>query len=170
MGGRAYEEVIGGYAECSVGSQQDIAQMTRLLRIMILRYAMGKLQGLKQQAQQRNLYFLGSDVKQELNNLIDNFSTNFIDVTYNDVLSFLENVRPGGEKIVDELILEEELSGKELRIIAREYISYISSGELIYNSRQSNLFALIAPELQKTIQEIEQETADLELTIQLLKN
>jgi ATP-dependent Zn protease len=162
MGGRAYEELIGGSGECSVGAQQDIAQMTRLLRIMILRYAMGRLQELKQQAQQRNLYFLGSDVKQELNNIIDNFTTNFVDVTYNDVLSFLENIRPGTEKIVDEILLEEELSGKELRVIAKQYISYFSSGETVFNTRKSSLFTLIAPELQKTVSEIEEETSILD--------
>ena len=58
------------------------------------RYAMARLQELKQQAQQRNLVFLGSDVKQELNNIIDNFTTNFMDITYNEVVSFLEIVRP----------------------------------------------------------------------------
>jgi len=165
MGGRAYEELIGGSGECSVGAQEDIAQMTRLLRIMILRYAMGRLQELKQQAQQRNLYFLGSDVKQELNNIIDNFTTNFVDVTYNDVLSFLENIRPGTEKIVDEILLEEELSGKELRVIAKQYISYFSSGETVFNSRRSSLFTLIAPELQKTVSEIEEETSLIKDTL-----
>jgi hypothetical protein len=39
--------------------------MTRVVRTMVLRYAMARLQ-LKQQAQQRNLFFLGSDVKQEI--------------------------------------------------------------------------------------------------------
>jgi hypothetical protein len=43
----------------TVGAQQDIAQMTRVVRTMVLR----KITKLKQQAQQRNLFFLGSDVK-----------------------------------------------------------------------------------------------------------
>jgi hypothetical protein len=60
--------------------------MTRVVRTMVLRYAMARLQELKQQAQQRNL-FLGSDVKQELNNIIDNFTTNFMDITYNEVVA-----------------------------------------------------------------------------------
>ena len=121
IAGRAAEEVINGNGECTVGAQQDIAQMTRNVRIMILRYAMARLQELKQQAQQRNLYFLGSDVKQELNNIIDNFTTNFMDITYNEVVSFLEIIRPGGERLVDELMISEELSGKDLRSLAREY-------------------------------------------------
>jgi ATP-dependent Zn protease len=84
--------------------------MTRVVRTMVLRYAMARLQ-LKQQAQQRNLFFLGSDVKQ-LNNIIDNFTTNFMDITYNEVVAFLEIVRPGGERLVDQLMISEELSGK----------------------------------------------------------
>jgi len=163
IGGRAAEEIVNGMAECTVGAQQDIAQMTRNLRMMILRYAMARLQELKQQAQQRNLYFLGSDVKQEINNIIDNFTTNFMDITYNEILSFLEIIRPGGERLVDQLMVSEELTGKDLRTLAREYISSISSPEILYNSRQSSLFDLMTPFLQKSISEVEKEVVDLNI-------
>jgi cell division protease FtsH len=161
VAGRAAEEIVGGVSECTVGAQQDIAQMTRSVRTMILRYAMGRLQELKQQAQQRNLSFLGSDVKQELNNIIDNFTTNFIDITYNEVISFLEIIRPGGERLVDELMISEELSGKELRALAREYLSNLTSLEILYNSRQSSLFDLMAPNLKKSITEVEREVTQI---------
>jgi cell division protease FtsH len=146
IAGRAAEEIVSGIGECTVGAQQDIAQMTRVVRTMVLRYAMARLQELKQEAQQRNLFFLGSDVKQELNNIIDNFTTNFMDITYNEVVAFLEIVRPGGERLVDQLMISEELSGKDLRTIAREYISNLNNLEVLYNSRQSSLFNLITPE------------------------
>lgn len=165
IAGRAAEEVVNGTGECTVGAQQDIATMTRTVRTMILRYAMARLQELKQQAQQRNLFFLGSDVKQELNNLIDNFTTNFMDITYNEVISFLEIVRPGGERLVDQLMISEELSGRELRSIAKEYISNLSSLEILYNSRQSSLFDLMAPELKKSVAEVEEEAIQLALKI-----
>jgi cell division protease FtsH len=165
IAGRAAEEVVNGTGECTVGAQQDIATMTRTVRTMILRYAMARLQELKQQAQQRNLFFLGSDVKQELNNLIDNFTTNFMDITYNEVISFLEIVRPGGERLVDQLMVSEELSGRELRSIAKEYISNLSSLEILYNSRQSSLFDLMAPELKKSVAEVEEEAIQLALKI-----
>jgi cell division protease FtsH len=164
ISGRAAEELVGGVGECTVGAQQDIAQMTRSIRVMILRYAMTRLQELKQQAQQRNLYLLGSDVKQEINNIIDNFTTNFMDITYQEVISFLEVIRPGGERLVDELIAAEELSGKELRAIAKEYLSNLTALELLYKSRQSNLFDLVAPELHKTISDIEKKSKGLLLT------
>jgi cell division protease FtsH len=167
VGGRAAEEVVYGVGECTVGAQQDIAQMTRSVRLMILRYAMARLQELKQQAQQKNLFFLGSDVKQELNNIIDNFTTNFIDITYNEVISFLEIIRPGGERLVDELMVSEELTGKDLRTLAREYLSTLSSSslEILYNSRQSSLFDLMVPELKKSINEVEKETKDIILSL-----
>jgi cell division protease FtsH len=165
MGGRAAEEVINGIGECTVGAQQDIAQMTRNVRLMILRYAMTRLQELKQQAQQRNLFFLGSDVKQELNNIIDNFTTNFMDITYHEVLSFLEIIRPGGERLVDELMISEELTGKDLRALAREYLSNLTALEILYNSRQSSLFELMAPELQKSIKEVEKEANQIIVNI-----
>jgi cell division protease FtsH len=165
IAGRAAEEVVNGTGECTVGAQQDIATMTRTVRTMILRYAMTRLQELKQQAQQRNLFFLGSDVKQELNNIIDNFTTNFMDTTYNEVISFLEIVRPGGERLVDQLMVSEELSGKELRAIASEYISNLNSLEILYNSRQSSLFDMMAPEFKKSVAEVEEEAAQLALKL-----
>ena len=161
IAGRAAEEIVSGTGECTVGSQQDLSQMTRTVRTMVLRYAMARLQELKQQIQQKNLFFLGSDVKQELNNIIDNFTTNFMDITYNEVVSFLEVIRPGGERLVDQLMISEELTGKDLRTIAREYISNLTALEILYNSRQSSLFDLMTPELKKSIIEIEEETERL---------
>lgn len=157
IGGRAAEEMINGPSECTVGAQQDLAQLTRNLRTMVIRYAMARLQELKQQAQQRNLYFIGSDAKQELNNIVDNFTTIFMDTTYQEVLDFLDIIRPGGERLVDELMISEELSGKELRAIAREYISNLGSVELLYDNRQSSLFNLLGPELEQSLIEIEEE-------------
>jgi cell division protease FtsH len=161
IAGRAAEEIVSGTGECTVGSQQDLSQMTRTVRTMVLRYAMARLQELKQQIQQKNLFFLGSDVKQELNNIVDNFTTNFMDITYNEVVSFLEVIRPGGERLVDQLMISEELTGKDLRTIAREYISSLTALEVLYNSRQSSLFDLLTPELKKSIAEIEEETERL---------
>lgn len=157
LSGRAAEEIIGGIAECTVSAQDDLSQLTRNIRVMILKYAMTKLQELKQQAQQRNLYFLGSDVKQELNNIVDNYTTNFLDITYQEVLSFLEVIRPGGERLVDELLASEELSGKDLRALAKEYLSTMSSFEILYRTRQSSMFELVLPDLEKTISEVQKD-------------
>jgi cell division protease FtsH len=150
LSGRAAEEMISGEAECTVGAQQDLAQITRILRTMISRYALARLQELKQQAQQRNLFLLGSDVKQELNNIIDNFTTNFMDITYNEVLSFLENIRPGGELIVDELLIYEELSGKDLKTVVKQYLTTLMDLEILFDNQQSSLFDLVLPELTTT--------------------
>ena len=157
VAGRAAEEIVSGVGECTVGAQQDILQLTRTVRTMILRYAMARLQELKQEAQQRNLFLLGSDVKQELNNIIDNFTTNFIDILYSEVVCFLEIIRPGGERLVDQLMVFEELSGKDLRTIAREYISMFDSSEVLYANRESSLFELLVPELKKSVREVEEE-------------
>jgi len=58
-------------------------------------------------------------------------------------------------------MISEELSGKDLRSLAREYLSNLSSLEILYNSRQSSLFDLMAPELKKSINEVERETNEL---------
>jgi hypothetical protein len=102
----------------------------------------GKITRIKTTGTTKKSILLRSDVKQELNNIIDNFTTNFMDITYNEVVAFLEIVRPGGERLVDQLMISEELSGKDLRTIAREYISNLNNLEVLYNSRQS-LFDLI---------------------------
>jgi cell division protease FtsH len=162
LAGRAIEDLLNGKAECTVGAIQDIAQMTRILRVMIIRYALARLQELKQQAQQRNLFLLGSDVKQELNNIIDSFTTNFLDITYNEVLSFLQIIRPGGERLVDQLMISEEITGKNLKTIVKEYISKLMNVEVLYDNRQSSLFDLLVPQLKKSINEVEK--------LSLLKN
>jgi cell division protease FtsH len=146
ISGRAAEEMMNGEGEYTVGSQEDFSQMTRILRTMVLQYALTRLQELKQQAQQRNLYLLGSDVKQELNNIIDNFTTNFMDITYNEVLSFLEIIRPGGERLVDQLMIYEELNGKDLKSVVKEYLSALASLEILYDNQQSSLFQLVLPD------------------------
>jgi len=161
IAGRAAEEIVNGISECTVGSQQDLIQMTRTIRTMVLRYAMSRLQELKQQAQQRNLFFLGSDVKQELNNIVDNFTTNFMDIIYNEVVAFLQTIRPGGERLVDQLMISEELTGKDLRTLAREYLSNLTSLEILYTSRESSLFDFMLPELKKYISEVEKEVENL---------
>ena len=157
LAGRAAEEILSGTAECTVGAQQDFAQMTRILRTMVLRYAMARLQELKQEAQQRNLYLLGSDVKLEINNIIDNFTTNFLDTSYYEVFKILQLTRPSGERLVDELMVFEELSGKELRILANQYISSLSTNELLYNSRKSSILSFFPPELKKSVNQVEEE-------------
>jgi hypothetical protein len=58
-------------------------------------------------------------------------------------------------------MISEELTGKDLRTIAREYISNLTALEVLYNSRQSSLFDLMTPELKKSIIEIEEETERL---------
>jgi cell division protease FtsH len=161
IAGRAAEEMVSGTAECTVGAQQDISQMTRIIRTMIVRYALARLQELKQQAQQRNLFLLGSDVKQELNNIIDNFTTNFMDITYNEVLSFLKIIRPSGERLVDQLMVYEELTGKDLRTLIKESISNLTNFEILYDSRQSSLFDLMIPQLKKSITEVENDALQL---------
>ncbi len=143
ISGRAAEEIIYGESEVTAGAQEDLAEITRTIRTMILRYAMTRLQEFKQQAQQRNLYLLGSDAKEELNNTIDNFTTNFVDLTYQQVIAFLKIIRPKAERLVDELLVAEELNGQDLRNLLCEYLSNINKKELLYDTRESALFGLI---------------------------
>ena len=162
LGGRAAEELANGPSESTVGAQQNIYQLTRTIRLMISKFAMVKLDEIKQQSQKRNLYFLGSDAKKELNDLVDRFVTNFIDLTYNEIISFLGFLKPGGERLVDELILSEELTSSELRAVAREYISGLGSSKVANRKRQSYLTSFLEPEIRKSLEEVESELDDIE--------
>jgi hypothetical protein len=92
-----------------------------------------------------------------------------MDITYNEVISFLETIRPGGERLVDQLMISEELTGKDLRTIAREYISNLSSSEVLYNTRKSSLFDLLLPELKKSVKDIENNIDSLVLDTDITK-
>jgi cell division protease FtsH len=155
LGGRAAEDLVSGISECTISAQEDLGIMTRNVRIMVLRYAMSRLQELKQQAQQRNLFFLGSDVKQELNNIIDNFTTNFMDLTYSEVIAFLELIRPGADRLVDKLLVFEELPGIELKTIAKEYLGLLKALDLLDNNKQASTFSVMASYLEKSLSEVE---------------
>ena len=158
ISGRASEEVIGGIGECTGSAQDDIAQTTRKVRAMVVKYAMAKLQEFKQEAQQRNLYLLGSDMKLELNNVVDNFTTNFMDLTYKEAITFLEILRPNSERLVDELMASGELTGMELRALASEYITPVPAVDILDLNRQSLLYELLIPELGKAVQELEKQS------------
>nr|AYO28685.1 cell division protein [Neotessella volvocina] len=169
IAGRASEELINGISECTVGAEDDLAELTRTLRVLIIRYAMSRLQELKQEAQLRNLFYLGTDIKQEFNNLVDNFTTNLMDITYTEVLSFLEIIRPGGERLVDELIICEEMNGKEFCALAQEYLSNLKGFEILESSRKSTIFNFMAPTLNEFIEDIYEGVENLEREIQQIK-
>jgi len=149
---RVNEEIINGSSECTTRAEEDLERITRNLRTMIVRYAMTRLQQLKQETQQRNLYLLGSDVKYELNNTIDNFMTNFIDLTYKDLSAFFQFIRPGSERLVDELLISEEISGNILANLTREYLSLLLSEDSITNTRNSLFIKLVLPYLKEEIE------------------
>jgi len=58
-------------------------------------------------------------------------------------------------------MISEELTGKDLRAIAREYVSNLGNAEVLYNSRESALFEIIAPELKKSIEDLEKDMTKL---------
>ncbi|RZL51169.1 MAG: ATP-dependent zinc metalloprotease FtsH [Pedobacter sp.] len=146
LGGRAAEESIYGQAESTEVAQDDILEITENLRDMISRYAMTRLEELKQPSQEQNLELLGNDAKEEITNAMDHFTTNFIEVTYEEVLNFFRAIRPGKERAVDELLTFEELSGGEVRALIQEYLSAVKKNELLTMIRESFFFNVCAPD------------------------
>lgn len=145
LSGRAAEESIYGQAESTAVAQDDIMGITESLRDMISRYAMTRLEELKQPSQEQNLELLGNDAKEEITNAIDHFATNFIEVTYDEILSFFRTIRPGKERFVDELLTSEELSGAEVRALIQEYLSSVKKNELLTMIRESSFLNVFVP-------------------------
>ena len=52
-------------------------------------------------------------------------------------------------------MISEEITGKNLKTIIKEYISKLMNVEVLYDNRQSSLFDLLIPQLKKSITEIE---------------
>jgi cell division protease FtsH len=169
---RAVEEIIQGASESTVACQQDIAQLTRALRGMIVRFAMAKLQELKQESQQRNLFLLGSDIKAEITNVIDVFSTDFVDLTYYRVLNFLTFSRPLIERIADQLIAFEEIDGTTFRTFMKEFFFNFEdkNKNIVLDSRNSALFEILFPDIFKSPLDIEKKTKRLLLETKQLIN
>jgi len=58
-------------------------------------------------------------------------------------------------------MVSEELSGRDLRALAREYVSKLGSLEVLYSTRQSSLFDLMSAELKKSVIEVENDVDQL---------
>jgi cell division protease FtsH len=172
LSGRAVEEIVFGTSECTVGAQEDIAQLTRALRGIVVRYAMTRLQELKQESQRRNLSFLGSDAKEEINNIVDNFSTNFVDVAYQQVYLFLTFLRPMIERITDELLAYEELDGKVLRVLTKEFLfnTKKKNSNIVLDSRSAALFEMLFPEMYTSFEMEKQINESLKKVKEIIKD
>ena len=70
-------------------------------------------------------------------------------------MAFLERVRPGAERLVDQLLSYEELSGKELKSLLKEYISTVGSLEILCKTQESALFNLVIQENKLTFKKLQ---------------
>lgn len=149
LASRAAENLIAGSSETSILNKNEIIDLTTNLRIMVRKYAMIRLQESKQESQQRNLYIVGNDIKEELTNMIDIFLIKFIYITYQEILYFLKNTRPISEKIVDELLRYEELTTNELKLLLNEYFLNLEPKEIISLTKDSATFEIFFNILKK---------------------
>jgi hypothetical protein len=62
-------------------------------------------------------------------------------------------------------MVSEELTGKDLKALAKEYISTLGGLEIVYDTRESSLFDLMVPQLKKSIVEVEKDADKLKLRI-----
>ena len=159
LSGRAAEELINGTGESTTNAEQDIEQGTRALRGVVSRYAMARLQEFKQESQKRNLLLLGSDGKGEISNFIDNFSTQFIDLAYQQIFTFFLLLRPLIERIADELLASEELDGITFQVLVGEFLTKVGNPQnnFLNDAQHSVFFDVLFPIFEKSSVETEEE-------------
>lgn len=133
------EKIIAGPSEFSFRAYNDLKKLTRTLRIMSLRYAFTRLEQFKQEVQKKSLYYIGSDVKQDINNKSDLFLTFIIYILLDENKFFLLSYRPLIERLTDELLIKEEIDPLSFKFLCEEYISKYSGSSFLLN-RFNNIF------------------------------
>jgi cell division protease FtsH len=117
LGGRAAEEIIFG--EVSTGAENDLERATAMARQMVCVYGMSERIGLARVAQRQNAYLaaadgqLQRDASETTAREIDEEVKKLLDRTYAEAKELLTAERNHLERVTQELLKHETLSGDE---------------------------------------------------------
>ena len=120
LGGRITEKIIFGEPEITTGASSDLQQATRIARQMVTRYGMSNIGPIALEDNNNEQYFKSNE-KDAISNRIDN-EIQFM-LTHGEQLAtkiILDN-RVLIDLIVDKLLEEETIDGKEFRNLINEY-------------------------------------------------
>jgi len=118
MGGRAAEEVVERTA--TSGAEEDLKQATRLARKMVLEWGMSESLGEMAMGDGHDTVFLGHEIAQrreyseQTAKEVDEEIKKILRQSYDQARDILEKHREGLDRVAEELIQKEEISGKEV--------------------------------------------------------
>ncbi|MBA7614466.1 ATP-dependent zinc metalloprotease FtsH [subsurface metagenome] len=121
MGGHTAEEII--FNEITTGSQNDIEQATKLARKMVTDYGMSAKLGPRTFGHKEELIFLGREISEQRDysdkvaEQIDDEVHAIIQHAYKTAKKILTENKPKLIKIVERLIIQETIEGKELEAL-----------------------------------------------------
>jgi len=120
LGGRAAEQIVFGSSQVTSGAGGDLQQVERMARAMVTQVGMSDITG---PIAISDGGFMGPDYSEELSSKIDDAIRSISDECYLSALTILSQHRDCLDRIVDELVEVETLSGDKLRQIVKEYVS-----------------------------------------------
>nr|QCI05336.1 Cell division protein FTSH [Compsothamnion thuyoides] len=126
LGGRAAEEIIFGNSEITTGASNDLQQVTSMARQMVTRFGMSNIGPLSLESEDTNPFLgksmnINNEYSDEVAIKIDRQIQMIIKECHNKTLEIIRNNRVIIDKLVDILIEQETIDGKELCQIINKY-------------------------------------------------
>ena len=119
LAGRSAEEIFFGSEKITTGAESDIAMATRLARYSITTAGLSKKVGLAAINQVGTFGVRGAleNASEKTAELVDNEIKAWLDAAHNDATKHLVKNKKTVEKLADELLKRETLTGEEIREI-----------------------------------------------------
>jgi len=118
LGGRAAEQIVFGTSQVTTGAGGDLQQVERMARAMVTQFGMSTVGSIAID----DGGFMGPSYSEELSTKIDEAIRSISDECYLNALTVLMQNRACLDRITEELVEVETLTGDRLREIVAEYV------------------------------------------------
>mmetsp|Transcript_127585 Transcript_127585/g.397335 ORF Transcript_127585/g.397335 Transcript_127585/m.397335 type:complete len:232 (-) Transcript_127585:116-811(-) len=118
LGGRAAEQIVFGSSQVTSGAGGDLQQVERMARAMVTQFGMSDVGSIAID----DGGFMGPSYSEELGSKIDDAIRSISDECYLQALNVVMENRACLDRITDELMELETVSGDRLREIVAEYV------------------------------------------------
>lgn len=118
LGGRAAEQLVFGESQVTTGAGGDLQQVERMARAMVTQFGMSDVGSIAID----DGGFMGPNYSEELSSNIDEAIRSISDECYLNALTLLMKHRDCLDRIADELVEAETISGDRLREIVSSYV------------------------------------------------
>ena len=121
LGGRIAEELVFGEEEVTTGASNDLQQVARVARQMVMRFGMSERLGPVSLGRQQGNMFLGRDImserdfSEETAAAVDDEVRNLVDQAYRRAKEVLVNNRHVLDQLADRLVERETVDAEELQ-------------------------------------------------------